>query len=58
MDITSSVIVAFDYKEDSDNAVLLVGQKNTKQDVAIINAFQGGEAKELWKKLTAVKEKK
>ena len=52
MDITGSVIVAFDYKEGSDNAVLIVGQKKPKKDVAIINAFRGEEAKELWKKLT------
>lgn len=55
MDITSSVIVAFDYRENSDNAVLIVGQKNPKQDVTIINAFSGDEAKELWKKLTTKK---
>lgn len=54
MGITSSVIVAFDHKDD-DKAILLVGQKNPKQDVAIINAFEGEEAKELWKKLTVKK---
>lgn len=52
MDITSSIIVAYDYKEGSDHAVLIVGQKNKKKDIEIINAFQGEEAKELWKKLT------
>lgn len=52
MDISSSVIVAYDYKEGSDTAVLIVGQKNLKQDVAIINAFEGDEAKELWERLT------
>ena len=58
MDITSSVIVAFDYKSDKDHAILLVGQKNPKVDIQIINAFEGEEAKELWKKLTTKKEKK
>lgn len=58
MDITSSIIVAYDYKEGSDNAVLIVGQKNPKMDIQVINAFSGEEAKELWKKLTTVKEKK
>ena len=52
MDTTSSVIVAFDHKEDSDTAVLIVGRKNPKMDIQIINAFEGDEAKELWKKLT------
>lgn len=51
MSTTGSVIVAFDHK-DGGEAILLVGQKNPTQDVAIINAFQGEEAKELWKKLT------
>ena len=52
IDSCGSIIVAFDYKAGSDNAVLIVGKKNPKQDIVIINAFQGEEAKELWKKLT------
>lgn len=51
MDVTDSVIVAYDRK--GDNAILIVGKKNPKQDVAIVNAFQGDEATELWKKLIA-----
>ena len=57
MNTTGSVVVGYDYKEDSDTAVLLVGQKNPKMDIQIINAFEGDEAKELWKKLTTIKEK-
>lgn len=57
MDTTSSIIVAYDYKEGSDTAVLIVGQKNPKMDIQIINAFEGDEAKELWKKLTTVKKR-
>lgn len=57
MDITNSVIVGFDYKKDSDNAVLIVGQKNPNMSISIINAFQGEEAKQLWEKLTTRKEK-
>ena len=53
MDITSSVIVGYDYKEGSDTAVLVVGQKNPKMDIQIVNAFKGEEAKELWNMLTA-----
>jgi hypothetical protein len=56
MSTAGSVIVAFDHK-DGDKAILLVGKKNPKQDVAIINAFQGEEAIELWKKLTTKEEK-
>ena len=51
MSTAGSVIVAFDRK-DGDKAILLVGKKNPKQDVAIINAFQGEEAIDIWKKLT------
>ena len=54
--ITNSVVVAFDHDEKRDNAVLIVGQKNAKVDIQIINAFSGDEAKELWKKLTTKKE--
>lgn len=56
MKTAGSVIVAYDYKPDEDKAILLVGKKNPKQDVAIINAFQGKEATELWKKLTTKEE--
>ena len=56
-DITSSIIVAYDYKEKTDTAVLIVGQKTPKMDVKIVNAFEGEEATELWKKLTIKKEK-
>lgn len=58
MNTTGSIIVAFDYKADADNAVLIVGQKTPKKDIQIINAFQGEEAKELWKKLIVKEEGK
>ena len=57
IDITQSVIVAFDYKADKDHAILLVGQKSPKIDIQIVNAFEGDETKELWEKLTNKKEK-
>lgn len=52
MKTAGSIIVAYDNAAGEDKAILLVGKKNPKQDVAIINAFQGEEATELWKKLT------
>ena len=52
MKTTDSIIVAYDNAHGEDEAVLIVGKKNPKQDVAVINAFQGKEATELWKKLT------
>lgn len=55
MDKTEAVIVAYDYKQASDTATLIIGQKNKIKDIEIINAFQGEEATELWKKLTQKK---
>lgn len=53
---TDSVLVGFDYTNGVDNSVLIVGKKRPNQSVEIINAFQGAEAEELWKKLTVKKE--
>ena len=57
MKTTDSVIVAFDFTHGVDNSVLIVGHKNPKEVVEVVNAFQGKEAEELWKKLTVKKEK-
>lgn len=53
--MTDSILVAFD---DSGKGVLIVGKKRLNESAEIINAFEGDEAKELWKKLTVKKEKK
>lgn len=54
MKINESVIVSVDFTNGEDVGVLIVGrQKNGK--VEIINAFQGQEAVELYKKLTIKK---
>lgn len=50
-----SVIIGFDYLEDKDNAVLIVGKKRPAEPIKIINSFHGEEAKELWEKLTTKK---
>ena len=53
MGTTDSALVGFDHKDDgTDHAVLIVGRKRKNQSVEIINAFEGAEAIELWKKLT------
>lgn len=57
MHLTDSLLVGFDVFSGKDNAVLIVGKKNPNQSVDIINAFQGEEAKDLYKKLTEVKKK-
>ena len=40
-----------DFTNDEDVGVLIVGRKRPNQSVDIINAFQGKEAEELYKKL-------
>lgn len=52
MRTTSSIIVSYDVSENGDEPILLVGKKNPNKPIKIINAFQGKEAKDLWKKLT------
>lgn len=48
-----SVLVGFGFESE----VLIVGRKRKNQSVEIINAFQGEEALELWKKLTEREDK-
>lgn len=50
----SSMIISFD-GQSNDEAIMLVGMKRTGQAVEIINAFQGDEAVELYKRLTTIK---
>jgi len=53
MDISESLIVSVSFSAE-DSGVLIVGkQKDGKVDV--INAFQGKEAWDLYKKITTVK---
>lgn len=56
MNSIGSVIVSWDLSNGRDNSILLVG-KQVNGHVYIVNAFQGEEAVELYKKLTTVKEK-
>ena len=57
MRTTSSIIVSYDESANGDETILLVGKKNPNETIKIINAFQGEEAKDLWKKLTERNEK-
>lgn len=55
-----SVIVSWDFSESKggkDRGILLVGEKRPGKGVEVINAFQGEEAWELFKKLKTVKKK-
>lgn len=56
MNFVGSVIVSWDFSNGRDASILLVG-KQVNGRVDIVNAFQGEEAVELYKKLTTVKEK-
>lgn len=51
-----TVLVGFDHSH-GDPAVLIVGRKAPRDNVRIINQFQGKEAEELYQKLVG-KEKK
>lgn len=54
--ITGSLIIGYDINHPTDNAVLIVGRKRMNESIEIINAFQGEEATELYKKLITKKE--
>lgn len=56
MHSTETLLVGFDISEN-DHCVLIVGKKRLNDSVEIINAFQGEEAEDLYKKLTEVKKK-
>lgn len=56
MKSSGAVIVSWDFSHGKDVGVLIVGKQENGR-VNIINAFQGEEAKELYNKLTKVKEK-
>lgn len=52
---TNSLLVGYDFStkpNGKDASVLIVGEKDEKGVVQIINAFQGKEAEEIYKKLT------
>ena len=52
MRTTDTVLVSFDFTNGVDKSVLVVGRQLPRHSAEIINAFQGEEAYELWKKLT------
>lgn len=52
-----SYLVSFGFDESGNVKVALVGKKNPKDAVDVINAFTGDDAVELHKKLTTKKSK-
>lgn len=51
-----SMVVSFD-DQSNDKPIMIVGKKSNKmnQSLEIVNAFQGEEALELFKRLTTIK---
>ena len=54
--ITDSILVGFNRSKDGDNMVLIVGRKRPNKSVDIINAFEGDEALELYRRLVTKKD--
>ena len=55
--MVDSILVSVDFPNKDGTGVLIVGRKRMNQSVDIINAFQGDEARELYKKLVTKKKK-
>lgn len=51
MKVNESLLVGVDFTNGEDTGVLIVGRKRPNESVEIINAFQGEEAEEFYKKL-------
>lgn len=58
MDVNECLLVSVDFTRGKDVGIMIVGRKKTNVDVEIINAFQGEEAYDLYKKLITKKEAK
>lgn len=54
--LSDTLLVSISFS-DTDTGVLVVGRKRKNQSIDIINAFQGEEALDLYKKLVTKKEK-
>ena len=56
MKTTDTILVSYDFTHGKDVSVLIVGRKEPGKAIDIVNAFQGEEAEELYKKLITRKE--
>ena len=51
-----SFVVSFSFNmDDPDKSVCLVGEKRMNQSMEIVNAFQGSDADDIFRKLTTKK---
>lgn len=55
LNISGSLLVGYSFSDNGDHPVLIVGKKDKKQAVEIINAFEGDEAVDIYKKLVGNK---
>lgn len=55
--LSDTLLVSINFSSP-DSGVLIVGRNEPQKAIKIVNAFQGKEALELYKKLTTVKENK
>ena len=51
------LIIGYDFTNGKDVGVLIIGRKEPNEQIEIINAFQGTEAIEMYRKLITPKEK-
>ena len=54
--LSDTLLVSISFS-DKDTGVVVVGRKRKNQSIDIVNAFQGEEALDLYKKLVTKKEK-
>ena len=54
--LSDTLLVSISFSE-KDTGVLVVGRQRKNRSIDIVNAFQGDEALELYKKLVTKKEK-
>nr|DAO11771.1 MAG TPA: hypothetical protein [Caudoviricetes sp.] len=54
-DLEKCVLVSYVNGENGDNPILIVGEQKKQGDITILNAIQGSEATEIFKKLTIPK---
>lgn len=52
---SGALIVSWDFSHNGDKHILLVGRKTPKNDVEIINAFQGEDAHKIYEMLITQK---
>lgn len=55
--LSDTLLVSISFS-DKDTGVLVIGRKRKNESIEIINAFQGEEALDLYKKLVTKKEQK